>query len=261
MPSSGWTRPTRATSLISCTTSWLGWPVMAVLNLRGRLASSGSPMNRSASSWISGVGSMISSLAMPATGEPRMTRGTSPQASVVDRPTDSSRRQISGMSSTRIQCSWMFWRSVRSAESRAKSTEIWPMTRSCSVVSAPPSILHAEHEVLVFELVRLKRGGLAAVDPGLALGVQAPPAEAAVQVGAVDRVEAVLGVDGLDTLADVEAVVFLLPGFVGVQRRGAVHFPLPVRLCGGAGGGRLARPAAAWSVDAPARAVSVMHRL
>jgi hypothetical protein len=48
--------------------------------------------------------------------------------------------QISGMSSTRIQCSWMFWRSVRSAESRAKSTEIWPMTRSCSVVSAPPSI-------------------------------------------------------------------------------------------------------------------------
>ena len=95
----------------------------------------------------------------------------------------------------------------------------------------------AEHEVLVFELVRLERCGLAAVDPGLALGVQAPPAEAAVQVLAGDGVEALLGVDGLDTLADVEAVVFLFPGFVGVQRGFAVHFPLPVRLCGGAGGG------------------------
>ena len=95
----------------------------------------------------------------------------------------------------------------------------------------------AQHEVLVFQLVRLERGGLAAVDPGLALGVETPPAEAAVQVGAVDRVEAMLRVDGLDTLADVEAVVLLFPGFVGVQRGGAVHFPLPVRLCGGAGGG------------------------
>src|SRR5690606_18776061 len=35
----------------------------------------------------------------------------------------------------------------------------------------------AEHEVAVLELVRLERGCLPAVDPGLALGVQAPPAE------------------------------------------------------------------------------------
>ena len=83
---------------------------------------------------------MISSAAMPATGEPRMTRGQSPQASVVDSPTASSRRQISGTSSTRIQCSWTFCRSVMSAVSRAKSTLIWPITRSCSVVSAPPSM-------------------------------------------------------------------------------------------------------------------------
>ena len=67
---------------------------------------------------MAGVPSMISSAAIPATGEPRTTRGVSPQASVVDRPTDSSSRQISGMSSIRIQCSWMFWRSVMSAVSR-----------------------------------------------------------------------------------------------------------------------------------------------
>lgn len=47
---------------------------------------------------------MISSAAMPATGEPSTTWGQSPQASVVIRPTDSNRRQISGMS-TLIQCS------------------------------------------------------------------------------------------------------------------------------------------------------------
>ena len=43
---------------------------------------------------------------------------------------------------------------------------------------------HAQHEVLVLELVRLELGGAAAVDSGLALRVQAPPAEPAMQVGA-----------------------------------------------------------------------------
>ena len=69
-----------------------------------------------------------------------MTRGQSPQASVVSSPTASSRRQISGTSSTRIQCSCTFWRSVMSAVDRAKSTEIWPITRSCAAVRAPPSM-------------------------------------------------------------------------------------------------------------------------
>ena len=85
------------------------------------------------------VPSMISLAAMPATGEPRMTRGVSPHASVVDRPTDSSRRQISGTSSTRTQCTWMFWRSLMSAVSRANSVLMAPMTRSCSFDRAPPS--------------------------------------------------------------------------------------------------------------------------
>ena len=47
---------------------------------------SGSPMKRLVISSICGVGSMSSSAAMPATGEPRMTRGTSPHASVVAEP-------------------------------------------------------------------------------------------------------------------------------------------------------------------------------
>ena len=53
--------------------------------------------------------------------------------------------------------------------------------------------------------MRLELGGAPAVDPGLALGVQAPPAEAAVQVVVGDGVEALAGVDRLDALADGES--------------------------------------------------------
>ena len=68
---------------------------------------------------MAGVASMISSAATPATGEPRMTRGTSPQPIIVDRPTLSSFSQIAGTFSISIQCSWMFCRSVKSAVERA----------------------------------------------------------------------------------------------------------------------------------------------
>ena len=71
-----------------------------------------------------GVGSMISSAATPATGLPRKPRGVSPQASVVCRPTASSRRQISGTSSIPTQWYCRFCRSVMSAVSRAKSVEM-----------------------------------------------------------------------------------------------------------------------------------------
>ena len=49
-----------------------------------------------------------------------------------------------------------------------------------------------QHEVAVVKLFRLEDRGLAAVDPGPALGVQPVPAEAATQIGRVDGVEAVL---------------------------------------------------------------------
>ncbi len=83
---------------------------------------------------------MISSAAMPATGLPRKPRGVSPQAVVVSRPTDSSRRQISGTSSISIQWYWMFCRSLMSALPRANSVEIPPSTRKASGESAWPSV-------------------------------------------------------------------------------------------------------------------------
>ena len=177
---------------------------------------------------------MISSIATPATGEPRMTRGTSPHASAVDRPTDSSRRQISGTSSMRIQCSWMFWRSEMSAVSRANSVEM--VAIGAQLLERQPATVGADahHEVLVLELLGLERRGLAAVDPGLALRVQAPPAHATGEVLARDRGEALLAVDGLDALTHVETVVLLLQHLVGVERSAAVDGPLTLGLgrCG-----------------------------
>ncbi len=40
----------------------------------------------------------------------------------------------------RIQCNWMFWRSLTSAVSRAKSRDISPITRACATLSRPPSV-------------------------------------------------------------------------------------------------------------------------
>jgi hypothetical protein len=82
-PSSGWLTPTKETSLISWTTSMAGEPEMAVLNLRGRLENSGLPMYLFRICSMAQVPSTISSAAIPATGEPMITRGASPQASSV----------------------------------------------------------------------------------------------------------------------------------------------------------------------------------
>ncbi len=127
-------------SLISWATSRSGEPETADLNLRGRLEKSVLPMKRRWISSMAGVPSMISSSATPATGEPRMTRGVSPQASVVDRPTASSFCQIAGTSSIRIQWYWTFCRSVRSAVLRPYSSETSATARSWATVSRPPSI-------------------------------------------------------------------------------------------------------------------------
>src|SRR5699024_7942105 len=73
------------------------------------------------------------------------------------------------------------------------------------------------------------------VDAGAALRVEAPPAEAPVEVFLADGLEAACGVDRLDALADVEAVVLLLDDLVGVEGLGAVDLPLALG-AGGAGG-------------------------
>jgi hypothetical protein len=100
-----------------------------------------------------------------------------------------------------------------------------------------------EHEELGVQLVRLQDRGLAAVDPLLALGVEAPPAHPAAQVGRVDRVEAAVGVDALDPRPHIERVVVLLELLVGVERSEVAHGPLALAAVAGrlAGGGRPAR--------------------
>ena len=183
-------------------------------------------MYASAIAAISGVASMISSASRPASGQPRITRGVSPQASVVVRPTDSRASQIAGTFSISTQCSWMFCRSVTSAVPRAYRREMSAMARSCSVVELAAVDPDPQHEVAVVEFLRLEHRGLAAVDAGPALGVQPVPAEPAAQVGRVDRVEALLGVDVDDPLADVEPVVVLLVLLVLVQRLAVAEGPL-----------------------------------
>ena len=105
---------------------------------------------------------------------------------------------------------------------------------------------HPEHEVPVVELFRLERPGLPAVDAGAALRVQAIPAEPAAQVGRVDGVEALLGVDVDDPLTDVQPVVVLLVFLVLVQRLAISEGPLALAftaLPSQSGGWRhLARP-------------------
>src|SRR6185437_5977039 len=94
----------------------------------------------------------------------------------------------------------------------------------------------AEHEVAVVQLLRLEDGGLAAVDARAALRVKAVPAEAPAQVSGVDRVEAALGVDVDDPLADVEPVVVLLAFLVLVQGLAVAECPLSLSAL--AAGGR-----------------------
>ena len=95
----------------------------------------------------------------------------------------------------------------------------------CAAVDAD-----AQHEVLVVELPRLERGGLAAVDAGAALGVEPVPAEATAEVTGIDGGESALGVDVLDACPDVERVVVLLRLLVRVERLAISQRPLSFAL-------------------------------
>ena len=85
---------------------------------------------------------------------------------------------------------------------------------------------HPQHEVLVLEHVGVVVTGPGAVVAGLALGVEAPPAETAAQVALVDALEAAVGVDVLDAGPHVERVVVLLGLLVGVERLAVAERPL-----------------------------------
>src|SRR5262249_2267059 len=84
----------------------------------------------------------------------------------------------------------------------------------------------SHHEERVLDLGVLQRSGLAASDPGTALGVQAPPAEPAAQVLRVDGLEALVRVAGEDPLTDVEPVIVFLEAFGRVQRLKLAKRPL-----------------------------------
>ena len=90
-------------SLISCTVHCAAQPLIADLNLRGRFENAGSPTQRAVVVSICGVASITSPASIPASGQPSITRGVSPHASVVDRPTASRVSQMAGTSSMRIQ--------------------------------------------------------------------------------------------------------------------------------------------------------------
>ena len=87
---------------------------------------------------------------------------------------------------------------------------------------------HPHHEVLIGQFVGRQVGGASAVDALLALGVQTPPAQAAVQVVGRDGGEAFARVDLFDAGPDVQAVVSGLEFLVVVQRFLAVDEPLAV---------------------------------
>ena len=76
----------------------------------------------------------------------------------------------------------------------------------------------AQHEVLIVQLPRLERRGLATIDTGSALGVEPVPPEATTEVIGIDGSETALRIDVLDPCPDVEWVVVFLGLLVGIER-------------------------------------------
>ncbi len=85
---------------------------------------------------------------------------------------------------------------------------------------------HPHHEVRGLQQFGVVVTGEGAVIALLTLGVKAHPAHPAPQVGLVDAVEALLGVDIEDAGADVEGVILLFEHLVGVQWIAATQRPL-----------------------------------
>ena len=192
-PCSGCVVPTKDTSLTSGATSWLGWPLIDGLELARQVGVLG-VADVAALDLLErrgAVDDLVGGDAGDRGAEER--RGASrrrPPGCPGRRPRAAA--QIAGTSSMRIQWYCTFCRSVMSAVPRAYVVLISPIARSCSVRAAAAVDADPHHEVLVVELLGLQRAGLAAVEPRLALGVEAPPAEPAAQVAAVDGGEAAL---------------------------------------------------------------------
>ncbi len=231
-PNSGWTTPTKEMSLISWATSCRGDPEMAVLNLRGRLENSSDPMNWSRIACMAGVPSMISSAAIPASGEPRTTRGTSPQASAVEQPDafesfpdvrdvfDADPVQLDVLAIGEIgRVAGVLRGDLADGAERSRGQQ--------TPVDADP-----QHEERILQLVRLEHRGAAAVDAGRSLRVEAPPAKTPPQVARINAIEAGVAVDVLDPGPAVQTVVVLLHPLVRIQRLTVTHGPLTLAPAG-----------------------------
>ena len=175
---------------------------------------------------------MISSFATPATGEPRNGRGESPQASRLLEPGGVEAAPDLGhvLDADPVVLDVL---AVGDIGGVAGEVDADAAQRAHGLRRQQPAVgADPHHEVAVVELLLLEHRGLASVDAGLALGVEAHPAEAPAQVGRVDRVEAPLGVDVEDPGADVERVVVLLGLLVLVQRLGVAERPLTLSALG-----------------------------
>lgn len=77
----------------------------------------------------------------PARWQPETLRTVSPQASRVVRPAEARRRTTSGIFSSWMKLSWMFWRVVMWAQPREKSSAMWPIISSWSGCTDPKGTL------------------------------------------------------------------------------------------------------------------------
>ena len=94
---------------------------------------------------------------------------------------------------------------------------------------APAVQAHPLQEIAVGELGGVQLGGAAPVDTLLALGVQTPPAETAVEVVGCDGLVAAGAVDVHDPFAYRQRGTVLLEGLVVIERIAPVEGPLAVR--------------------------------
>ena len=223
-PCSGCTTPTNETSLTSCATSCCH--EIAVLNLRGRLENSGLPTH-------------LSRIVVDGRARVDGVVGVDPGDG---RAEDDARGVAAGLRRAHVLA-------LQALPDRGHVDDVDPVVLDVLPVGdvggvarvgladlaegaqlaggeRPAVDAHAQHEVAVVELLGLQHGGAAAVDAGLALGVEAPPPHASAQVGGVDGVEPALGVDVLDAGADVQPVVVLLGALVRVERFAVAELPL-----------------------------------
>ena len=175
---------------------------------------------------------MISSLATPATGEPRKGRGRvaaglhGVQAGGLEPLPD--RRDVLDPDPVVLDVLAVGDVGGVAGEVDADRAERADgIVREQRAVGADP-----HHEELVVELLLLEHRGLAAVEARSALRVEPHPPEPAAQVGRVDRGEAALGVGVEDPVADVERAVVLLGLLVLVQRLGVAERPLALAALG-----------------------------